>query len=90
MLVMRKTYPRMSNIIINFPQSPNVDRTEIYTIVSGSLQSLERDISSWNAYVEMRNTDNGHYMLIAKCDNEELRSKMQWLLNIELNRRNAA
>lgn len=80
----------MSNIIINFPQTPNADKAEISAMVAECLQTMHKEISSWNAYVEMRNSDNGHYMLIAKCDNEEIRGKMQWLLNVEMNRRNAA
>ena len=80
----------MNQIVISFPLEPNAKRSDISKLVNISLESIKSDIISWNGFVDMRNAENGNYMLVAKCDNEEIRSKMQWLLNAELSRRNAA
>ena len=80
----------MNQIVISFPLEPNAKQSDISKLVNISLESIKSDIISWNGFVDMRNAENGNYMLVAKCDNEEIRSKMQWLLNAELSRRNAA
>ena len=80
----------MNQIVISFPPEPNAKQSDISKLVNISLESIKSDIISWNGFVDMRNAENGNYMLVAKCDNEEIRSKMQWLLNAELSRRNAA
>ena len=80
----------MNQIVISFPLEPNAKRSDISKLVNISLESIKSDIISWNGFVDMRNAENGNYMLVAKCDNEEIRSKMQWLLNAELSKRNAA
>lgn len=79
----------MNQIVISFPIYPEIKKQEIHNLVNRSLDSIKNDIISWNGFVDMRIVDN-EFMLIAKCDNEEIRSKMQWLLNIELNRLKAA
>ncbi len=80
----------MKQIVVSFPLEPNAKRSEISNLVNSSLESIKSDIISWNGFVDMRNAENGNYVLMAKCDNDEVRSKMQCLLNLELKRRNAA
>ena len=80
----------MTNVIISFPQDTHIRRDKISDLVNASLNTMGKEIADWSAYVEMRSVHGGSFLLIAKCDNEEVRSKMQWMLNVSLNQSQAA
>lgn len=81
----------MNQIVISFPPEAAVNKQAILQLVNQSLTPIKRDVLSWNAFVDVRTLSNSNeYMLIAKCDNEEVRSHMQLLLNVALNGAKAA
>lgn len=80
----------MNNVIVSFPLNENFKRSQIAEFVNICLDSIKPQVIGWNGFVDLRETEDGNYVLIAKCDNEEIRSMMQDLLNMELSRRQAA
>ena len=76
----------MDQIVISFPPEIEINRQAILQLVNQSLIPIKRDVLSWNAFVDVRTLSNSNeYMLVARCDNEEIRSHMQLLLNVALN-----
>ncbi len=80
----------MNHIVISFSPDAGIAKNQITEFVNRSLESIKAEVLSWNGFVDLRNTEDGNYILIAKCDNEEIRQKMQDLLNMEISRLNAA
>ena len=71
----------MKQVIVSFPAATNFSRNHVIELVNNALISINKDVIGWNAFVDLRETGNKSYTLIAKCDNEDLRQKMQELLN---------
>ncbi|MEO6669780.1 MAG: hypothetical protein ABIN36_09915 [Ferruginibacter sp.] len=80
----------MKQVAVSFPLDVNITRSQITELVNCCLDSVKAEVLSWNGFVDLRETEDGNYVLIAKCDNEAIRSKMQDLLNMEVSRLNAA
>lgn len=80
----------MKQVIVSFPMDVKIKRSQVTEFVNSSLESIKSEVLSWNGFVDLREAGDGNYLLIAKCDNEETRSKMQDLLNGEVSRLNAA
>lgn len=80
----------MKQVVVSFPLDVNITRSQISELVNSCLESIKSQVLSWNGFVDLRETEDGNYVLIAKCDNEEIRSQMQELLNMEVSRLNAA
>ena len=80
----------MKQVIVSFPLDVNITRSQITEFVNSTLQSMKSEVLSWNGFVDLRETEEGNYVLIAKCDNDEIRARMQDLLNMEISRLNAA
>ena len=80
----------MKQVIVSFPLDVKITRGQISEFVNNCLESVKSDVLRWNGFVDLRETEDGNYVLIAKCDNEEIRSSMQELLNTEVSRLNAA
>ena len=80
----------MKQVAASFPLDVNITRSQISGFVNRCLESIKAEVLSCNGFVDLRETADGNYVLIAKCDNEELRSKMQDLLNMDVGRLNAA
>jgi hypothetical protein len=80
----------MKQVVVSFPLDVNIKRSQISEFVNNCLENMRSDVLSWNGFVDLRATEDGNYVLIAKCDNEEIRNRMQDLLNIEIGRMNAA
>jgi hypothetical protein len=80
----------MNQIVVSFSPNAGITKNQISEFVNRSLDSIKSEVLNWNGFVDLRNTADGNYVLIAKCDNEEIRQKMQELLNQEINRMNDA
>jgi hypothetical protein len=80
----------MKQVVVSFPLDVNIKRSQISEFVNNCLGSMRTDVLSWNGFVDLRATEDGNYVLIAKCDNEEIRNRMQDMLNMEISRLNAA
>ena len=80
----------MKQVVVSFPLDVNIKRSQISEFVNNCLESMRSEVLSWNGFVDLRSTEDGNYVLIAKCDNEEVRNRMQDLLNMEIMRLNAA
>lgn len=80
----------MKQVIVSFPLDVKITRAEINEFVNRSLEGIRAEILSWNGFVDLREAEDGNYVLIAKCDNDEIRSKMQDLLNRDISSLNAA
>ena len=69
-------------IPVSFPQDLETEqRKQITELVNKILEPINKDASSWNAFVDFIATPSGDFVLIAKCDNEEVRRKMQELID---------
>ncbi len=71
----------MKQVIVSFPPASNIRRNYVIELVNNTLESIKKDVLGWNGFVDLRETGAGSYSLIAKCDNDDLRQKMQDLLN---------
>lgn len=67
-------------IILNFPPGIAGETRHRFTEdVNFKLQPIAHEVNSWNAFIELRQRDN-EYQLVAICDDDDLREKMQRLL----------
>ena len=80
----------MKQITVSFAIDENIKRADITELVNRTLESIKAEVLSWNGFVDLRKSEDDNYVLIAKCDNEEIRNKMQDLLNNEISRLHAA
>ena len=80
----------MNQVVVSFPLDVNIKRSHISDFVNSCLEGIRKDVLNWNGFVDLRATEDGNYVLIAKCDNEDIRFQMQELLNLEISRLNAA
>ena len=69
-------------IIVSLPSGMiEQQKKQITGRINDTLQSINIEVSAWNGFVDFAQNDSGDYQLIAKCDNDEVREKMQQLLN---------
>ena len=78
-----KTSTTMGMIILNFPpKTPREEKNQLIESVNNQLNSINSEVNSWNGFVDVVRSENSQYKFIGKCDNEEVRRKMQSLLDI--------
>ena len=69
-------------IIVSFPAGMvKEQRTQVTAQVTKTLETISYEVSSWNGFVDFIQTPFGDYTLVAQCNNDEIRKKMQALIN---------
>ena len=75
------------SIILNFPPKiSREDKNKITELVNNALSSVSNDVAAWSGFVDVLSSADGNYTLIGVADNDDVRDKMQDLLEkIEVN-----
>lgn len=77
----------MSQVAIPFSLHEGLQKSQIGEFVNNSLASIKADILQCNGFVDLQSMGDGHYVLVARCDNETVRQQMQELINNEISKR---
>ena len=75
------------SIILNFPPViSREEKTQISNLVNNCLHPISHEVNAWCGFVDVLRSEQQAYTLIAIADNEEVRDKMQDLLEtVEIN-----
>lgn len=69
-------------IYISFPPDLSKDQREQgMNRVNQILEPINTEINSWNGFVDFVRSASGQPEFVAKCDNDDIREKMQLLLD---------
>ena len=78
-------------IYVSFPPDMFRDLKEQATNrINKILEGINTEVNGWNGFVDFIDPGSGQYEFIAKCDNDDIREKMQLLLDTSgINKRQA-
>ncbi|MFT3909019.1 MAG: hypothetical protein QM737_06295 [Ferruginibacter sp.] len=70
------------HIVISFSaQIDPIQRAWISEKLNSILEPINKEVNGWNGFVDYIEAEPGYYVLIAKCDNDEIREMMQLLID---------
>ena len=74
-------------IIVSFPtEIIDTEKPAVVELINSALDSIKPNVLNWNGFVDFTTTNTGNYLLIAKCDNDEIQAQMQELINAEVSK----